>query len=218
MRARLALLLVVLWTASAAAQLDRPPHPGDRAVGAWIGLSPDSPVRSRFGFGTTPGRQLLLVGARVEWVLETAGPLTLAATADLLPLAVLSHNPTYHTEKFIAVSGREFEEKTPTGEAPVFGAGLSPFGMKVYAGQVGRARLYGGGAVGALWFTRDTPVPDARRFNFTFEYGCGLEVARSPDDAVVLGYKFHHLSNANSARRNPGVDGNVIYVGVLYRR
>ncbi len=29
-----------------------------------------------------------------------------------------------------------------------------------------------------------------------------------------LGYKFHHLSNAKSAIRNPGVDGKVWLVGI----
>ena len=89
-----------------------------------------------------------------------------------------------------------------------------PINMKFVEG----ARVFGGGAVGALWFTRDTPVPDSRRFNLTFEYGGGVELPISETRTVVAGYKFHHFSNAYTAPRNPGVDGNVLYLGVMRRR
>lgn len=216
-RMAIAILLLAGWAARSSAQTNGDLHPGDRSVGAWVGFSPDSPAGSYLG--VTPGRQLFLVGARAEWVLESTGAIVLAATADLLPVAVVTHNPTYRTVRRVSSStGAVFESKVVTGESPVFGAGLSPFGLKLYLTHAKGIRLYGGGAAGALWFTRNTPVPDARRFNVTFETGAGVELARSRSQAFVLGYKFHHLSNAYSAPENPGLDGNVIYFGVLRRR
>jgi hypothetical protein len=69
-----------------------------------------------------------------------------------------------------------------------------------------------------LWFTRDTPVPDARRFNFTAEGGAGVEIPSRDGRALVVGYKFQHLSNAGTALQNPGFDTHLVYVGVMRRR
>jgi hypothetical protein len=198
------------------AQSGHPLAAGDRSAGAWIGLSPSSPVGS--SLGTTPDRQLLLGGLRAEWILEASGPLALAATADILPLVLVTHNPTYRDEDVLQPDGSMRRVKTETGRALVYGAGLSPLGLQVYLAQLHGARVFGGGAVGALWFTRDTPVPDLRRFNITFEYGGGVELPISATRTVLAGYKLHHFSNAYSAPRNPGVDGNVLYVGVMRRR
>ncbi|HEX8848104.1 MAG TPA: acyloxyacyl hydrolase, partial [Gemmatimonadaceae bacterium] len=79
-------------------------------------------------------------------------------------------------------------------------------------------RPYLSGAAGFLWFTRNTPEPEARRLNATFELGAGLRVARGEHRALMLGWKFHHLSNAWTAPYNPGLDGNVFYVGLVRRR
>ena len=160
----------------------------------------------------------MLVALRAEWVLETVGPIALAATADVLPLVLLTHNPTYRDEGALQRDGSLRRVKTETGQAWVYGAGVSPFGLQVYLPELRGARPFAGGAVGALWFTRDTPVPDARRFNVMFEYGGGIVLPVSATGIVVAGYKFHHFSNVYSAPRNPGVDGNVFYLGMRRRR
>jgi hypothetical protein len=188
---------------------------GDRFFGAWIGFSPDSPVGS--DLGTTQGRSLLLIGLRAEWVLETIGPFALAATSDLIPVAALSDNPRYRKDKFVLPNGAVVTVKSETGTSTVYGAGLSPLGLQLYLQRIRGINVFAGGAVGGLWFTRDTPVPDARRFNISFEYGGGLELYR-PRRSIVIGYKFHHFSNAYSAPMNPGVDGNVFYIGLMERR
>lgn len=36
--------------------------------------------------------------------------------------------------------------------------------------------------------------------------------------SLLLGYKFHHLSNAWTAPRNPGLDGNVVCFGFVRER
>jgi hypothetical protein len=160
----------------------------------------------------------MLVGIRAEWVIEALGPLALAATADLIPVVVLTNNPTYRVEEVTNPNGLVFQSKTATGKAPVLGAGLSPLGLKVYFNARQKLRVYGAGATGVLWFTRDVPVIDARRFNLAFDVGGGLEMARSARQSITLGYKFHHISNVFTAPENPGLDGNVIFLGFLHRR
>jgi hypothetical protein len=68
-------------------------------------------------------------------------------------------------------------------------------------------------AAGFVFFTRDTPLPYARRFNYTFEVGGGFDCRLRADDLIRVGYKFHHFSNGNSGLQNPGVDGEVITIG-----
>jgi hypothetical protein len=174
-----------------------------------MGFSPISHV----GDFNTQKRQVLLLGAGAEWVVETFGPLALAATSDVVPLALVTHDPTYITHHITTPLGGGFDIKEPTGEKPVFGAGVTPFGFKLHVRSSRSVRFYAAGAVGALWFTRDMPVPDARRFNVSFEYGGGLEFLHASGSALVLGYKFHHLSNSNSAAANPGLDSNVFFLG-----
>ena len=207
-------LISFVWAGTLTAQAPTAPQLGDRSVGAWMGFSPVS----RVGFFDEPKRQLFLLGVRAEWVIESFGPVALAATSDIVPLALVTHNPTYVTHHVIIEPGVEVDEKERTGEKPVFGAGVAPFGFKLYLLHGRSLRLYGAGSVGGLWFTRNMPVPDARRFNASFEYGGGLEFLRARHMGVVVGYKFHHLSNANSAAFNPGLDSNVFYLGVSRAR
>lgn len=208
-----AILVLLGFTAGLEAQSRATLGAGDRLFGVWVGMSPDSPVGDHLGI--TPGRRLFLMGMRAEWMLATAGPFAVAATSDLIPIAALTNNPTYTSAS--AVPDAPDQTKIVTGRSTVYGAGLSPVGLQLYLARLRNFRMFAAGAAGMLWFTRNTPVPDARRFNFTFETGGGFEMVRSRN-SVVLGYKFHHFSNASTAPRNPGVDGNVIYVGVLTRR
>lgn len=197
--------------AQAPADLSR----GDRSIGAWVGFSPDT----RDAFRPTQRRELIVAGLRAEWVLERLGPLALAATGDLIPIAIVTQNPTYITREItLPESGFVHRFKQETGNKPVFGAGASPFGLKLYVGSSRHVRFYAASAVGALWFTRDMPVPDARKFNVMVEGGAGCEIVRGSGRALALGYKFHHLSNANSAPYNPGLDSHVFYLGVARMR
>jgi hypothetical protein len=198
-----------------AAQESTALNQGDRFIGGWAGASFYAPAGEHLG--QTSNRHFYLLALRSEWVLETAKQFALSATIDLIPAAVVTNNPTYRQERS-ASRDAPGTSKLETGSSAVYGAGITPFGLKLSSPLVRRTNIYLTGAVGGLWFTRDTPVPDSRRFNFTFEYGGGFQFLRSSRKAIVVGYKFHHLSNAYTAPRNPGLDGNVFYLGVLTRR
>ena len=206
----LILLSSVLWLRPAFAQTSTELNRGDRSVGAWVGFSPIS----RDGIRPTWRRELFVAAVHAEWVIETFGPFALATTSDLIPVAIVTRNPTYETRVVNDPDFGEYSFIAATGNKPVFGAGAAPFGLKLYVGSSGGVRFYGAGAVGALWFTRHMPVPEARRFNVLVEAGGGLEIIRRSGNAFAIGYKFHHLSNANSAASNPGLDSHVFYFGL----
>ena len=200
----------------AAAQRDSLSHP---FVGVWAGASFYAPG-GRFLGGETD-RDLYLAGVRAEWTLASRESWALAATADAIPLAVVTRNP-YYTGRVVgtAVSrrGERVNVLEQTGRGPVYGFGASPVGLELVGPRLRAVRPYLAGAGGLLWFTRNTPEPEARRLNATFELGAGVRVARGDRRALMLGWKFHHLSNAWTAPYNPGLDGNVFYVGLVRRR
>ena len=59
----------------------------------------------------------------------------------------------------------------------------------------------------------------ATQFNFTAQLGGGVQLfTSSRRTAIDLGYKYHHISNANLGNQNPGMDSHMLFVGVsLFR-
>lgn len=210
----LALALAVALGAARPAAAQDPPVPR-RALGAWAGASFYALGGNFLGIETD--RDLFLVGLRAEWRLASGHRLALAATVDAIPLAVVTRNPYYtdHVVGFaISRRGDRVNLLEQTGRGPVYGFGANPIGVELFGPGMRAVRPYLGAAAGFLWFTRNTPEPEARRLNATFEVGAGLRIARGKHHALLLGWKFHHLSNAWTAPYNPGLDGNVVYLGV----
>ena len=190
------------------------PRPAHRLLGGWIGASVAGSTR----WGTISDRRLFVAALRAQYLLETFGPLAIASTVDVVPLAVLTNTPTYQTFTVVGSDGATVHVKSQTGRSPVLGAGVVPVGVQLYTLSVRPARFFLGTSVGVLWFTRDTPVPNARRMNFAIDVGAGMEVLARDGRAVVIGYKLQHLSNAGTAALNPGFDAHLVYVGLLRAR
>jgi hypothetical protein len=167
---------------------------GTNEFGLWAGGSPDS---SRI-FGDTEDRKLVLFALRYGRVLAAWESVSLEYTLDIFPAAVV------------------FEpDRVRRGSSTIYGAGLSPLGLKINFGQ-SWIQPFVAASVGFLYFEDDIPVPDSSRFNFTPEFGLGVQFFLAPKQALTLGYKLHHISNANTGRSNPGMDSHVIYVGFSF--
>jgi Lipid A 3-O-deacylase (PagL) len=187
---------------------------GDRSFGVWAGASL-SPAAL---FGTITDRRLFLTGLRLEYVLGSANAVTTAYTVDVHPVAVMTNTPRYGVQQVRARNGSLVTRTVETGRAADAGAGVSPLGLQFYSAPIGAARLFAGASAGGIWFNRDMPVAGARRFNFALQLGAGAELLSRGSGVLLVGYKFHHLSNAGTAPLNPGVDGHVFYVGLMRRR
>jgi hypothetical protein len=61
------------------------------------------------------------------------------------------------------------------------------------------------------------PVGTARA-NFTAHTGFGIRAFVRAQQALVFGYRFHHISNGNRLDRNPGVNAHVLQVGWSHLR
>jgi hypothetical protein len=218
MRTVLSLVIAALSLAptptTAQTSADAPPRPADRLLGGWIGAS----VASSGRFGPITDRHFFAAALRAQYVLETFGPIAIATNFDLIPLAILSNTPEYRVRSIRMPDGSTLRVKTETGRSPAVGAGFVPAALQFYTVSVRPLRLFVGGSAGALFFTRNTPVPESRRFNIALEAGGGAELLARDGRALVVGYRFNHLSNAGTADVNPGVDTHMLYLGVMRRR
>jgi len=168
---------------------------GSNEFGLWVGGAPDS---SKF-IGNSEDRQLLLVGLRYGRVLGAWDSATLEYTLDLFPAAVVFQPSSVRT-----------------GRSTIYGAGISPLGLKLNFAPQSWLQPFVAASVGFLYFQEDVPVPDSSRFNFTPEIGLGVQLFWMPKRALTVGYKLHHMSNANTGRNNPGMDSHVIYAGFSF--
>jgi hypothetical protein len=65
---------------------------------------------------------------------------------------------------------------------------------------------------GALWTQNAVPVL-ASSANFTAHGSAAVRIFVRSREAVIVGYRFHHISNGNRIRRNPGVNAHVLEIG-----
>jgi hypothetical protein len=90
-----------------------------------------------------------------------------------------------------------------------YAGGLNPFGIKMNFRPRHRLQPVVTGAGGFVISRRDIPVDHAAAFNFSFELGGGLEWFSQPRRSFRLDYRVHHISNADTATRNPGIDSGL---------
>jgi hypothetical protein len=136
-------------------------------------------------------------------ILGSRGPFTLKYTADAIPLALQTQPTTYYIVH---------KKVLKNSAGAVFGAGANPIGFQVNFGRK-YIQPFANSSIGFLYFTHQVPAPDSSKFNFTFNFGGGIQVFSASRRSFTVGYKYHHLSNAGTGIINPGVDSNVIYVG-----
>ncbi|MCX6552168.1 MAG: acyloxyacyl hydrolase, partial [Acidobacteria bacterium] len=179
-------------------------------VGGYLGVAVQSPVGTYFG--STPDRNHVFIGLQATKEVLAWKRWLLAFAPQVVPLAIVTNNPKYDTQTITTPSGSH-TVTVETGRGPVYGVGFVPLGLEMQLQVASRWRVYGGGAVGGIWFTRDVPVGNSKAFNYTFEFGGGLQYQCRPGQWLRVGYKFHHLSNAGSVPINPGVDANMFLAG-----
>jgi hypothetical protein len=71
---------------------------------------------------------------------------------------------------------------------------------------------------GYMYSTQQIPIPGAGSFNFTFDLGAGVELYRSKTRSIRAEYRYHHISNHNTANQNPGIDNGLFQVTYSFGR
>lgn len=210
--------LILLAPSAARAQFqgDGQMRAGSRYVGMWFGGSWTKKIGP--AFSSIPTQPYAILAARSEYVLESKGRLALSFFMEAMPAIVVQDVPHYHVvETWQPPNGPMRRRKIWDSRGPVYGIGVTPVGMQYYVALSPKVRAFMNMSGGLSWFTRDMPVPDSKQINFLGDIGGGLRIARGTGGFIV-GMKFHHMSNANQGHQNPGIDGNVVYAGLIRAR
>jgi hypothetical protein len=95
-----------------------------------------------------------------------------------------------------------------------YGSGVSPVGFQSDFFPSHRVQPFLSTDGGAIYFMDRVLSSQGSQFMYTIDYGCGINIFRKARQAVSIGYRYQHLSNANISEHNPGTDTNTFYVSV----
>lgn len=191
----------------------------------------DSEQRMLLNFGASYSRRLLLTRA-VDWqydgevypislesdpfalyVDHQTSPTVSTTVSTGAPIVLCS--PTTFNYSFSDTGGVTYsgsETISCQGRQWTVGEAMSPLGMRLNFLPHGRIQPFVDGHGGYLYTTRPIPVPFAGSFNFTFDFGAGFEVYHKKSQSVRVEYRFHHISNKDTASQNPGIDNGLLQV------
>ena len=152
-------------------------------------------------FSSTVGARNYQLESRYERLIYWREPFAVRWVFDAIPL-VLVGDP--HTS-----NGRR---------AYAYGAGGSPIGARVNFIHYRHIEPFLTSGGGFLYFNHRM-FRTTQQFNFTAQLGGGVQLfTSSRRTAIDLGYKYHHISNANLGNQNPGLDSHMLFVGLsLFR-
>lgn len=176
--------------------------------GVWGGISFHAPTL----IGKTPDARFGTVGLRYERVLAANQDLEFSWTIDVVTVAVLSVN------RFTIVPTGSGTFTVRQTREHTYGAGVSPIGLKLNFRRMKKLQPFASGSAGFLYFSEDVPQPGAAQFNFTYDFGGGVQIVNDLGRAITIGYKYQHISNGYRSPINPGVDVQMIYMGYSFRR
>jgi opacity protein-like surface antigen len=98
------------------------------------------------------------------------------------------------------------------------GEGMSPVGLQWNFRPRRKVQPFLIGHGGYMYSTRAIPIEGAGNFNFTFDFGAGLEFYRSKTRSIRAEYRYHHISNHDTASQNPGIDNGLFQVTYAFGR
>lgn len=98
------------------------------------------------------------------------------------------------------------------------GTGGSPLGLQLNFLHDRHVQPFITSGGGFLYFNRRM-FGTKQQFNFTAQFGAGVQLLNSSRRAsLYFGYMYHHISNANLDRTNPGMGSHMFFVGVSFLR
>lgn len=213
-------------------------HEGGNEYEIWSGYSPSSLQ----WIGKTEARHLFLAGFGWRRVILASNAVAWKFTVDVVPLALVSQptvtgsaplfsgtppnltvtgcdTPNSTQETVINFAGTNLGPCEHASRRTTRGIGLEPVGFDFNFRRRHRFQPVVGINGGFLKFTRDVPISNSNSFDFTFSLRGAIQVFTSESHSVTVGYRFHHISNANTGNPfNPGIDSNFIYAGFSFHR
>ena len=151
-------------------------------------------------FSSTIGGRNYQLESRYERLMYWKEPFAVRWVFDVVPVALVGDPHTYNGHRAYA-----------------YGVGGSPIGAQVNFVHFRRVEPFLTSGGGFLYFNHR--MFGATQFNFTAQLGGGVQLfTSSRRTAIDIGYKYHHISNANLGNQNPGLDSHMLFIGLsLFR-
>lgn len=105
-----------------------------------------------------------------------------------------------------------------TSKKSAYGGGFSPVGLRwnFAPRREGRYRPYLEANGGAMFTQKDVPPGRTDNFNFTLAAGPGIMIALARNQALSVGLRYWHLSNAYLGHDNPSFNTMQFVVGYYW--
>jgi len=152
-------------------------------------------------FSNTVGARNYQLESRYERLIYWKEPFAVRWVFDAVPIALVGDPRTTNGHRSYA-----------------YGVGGSPIGAQVNFVHFRRIEPFLTSGGGFLYFNHRM-FGTTQQFNFTAQLGVGVQLfTPNRHSAIDIGYKYHHISNANLANQNPGLDSHMLFVGLsLFR-
>ena len=168
---------------------------GTHEFGGVVGYSPVSgPI-----WGYDENTRYLPVILKYSYLLRSSPKWNLRYSPEVTALAVLSEPAPSLTNS-----------AAPTKS---YGSGVSPVGFEIGFRSGRRVQPFSSGEGGFVYYNQRVLSPQGSQFMYTIDFGTGVRLYSSPRNALILGYRYQHFSNANISVHNPGTDADTFYVG-----
>jgi hypothetical protein len=175
------------------------PYPGGvHEFGAWWGVS----LISGHIWGYAHDIKYMPIDVRYSYLLTQHDHWTMRYSPEITALAMIDEpiaDPTNNPELM--------RKRT-------YGSGVNPVGFQSDFFPSHRVQPFLSTDGGGIYFLDRVLSPQGSQFMYTIDFGCGINIFRKPRQAVSIGYRYQHLSNANISEHNPGTDANTFYVSV----
>jgi hypothetical protein len=154
---------------------------------------------------------------------EVMTGINLAPTPGTVALgqdAVLECHPSNSSISTFTIGSTTYSNYTQytCSRRTVVEQGFAPAGIRINLAPRHRLQLTFSSIAGYMFSTQEVPIPDAGSFNYTFDFGGGLEYYLSRNRSVRLEYQVQHFSNKKTADENPGVDSGFIKLTFAFGR
>ncbi|MBV8205449.1 MAG: acyloxyacyl hydrolase [Acidobacteria bacterium] len=159
-----------------------------------------SPLSTKL-IGVTHNRRLVFTALEYAVPLAHFHGVTLGYYGGIVPFVSI-HKPAE------PINGTAYPAATN------WGGGVEPLGFSFSFRNTSKLRPFFDTAGGILYFNDQVPIAQSSQFNFMFHFGGGIELYRNGSHFLTLGFRYHHISNADTAHFNPGIDSNLFYVAV----
>lgn len=164
----------------------------------WSGYS----FNSVYFLGKTSNASSAILGIGYRRAIRSYGENTLVYyTADLIPYIYFDYPKRDENDKPTQISG----------------VGFSPIGFLLEK-KLKNYFTYQLSISGSFIFMKDEfPTDKGRKLNYTFDPSFTLQTHITKSIKLASGYKFHHISNAQTGSENPGLDSNFLYISLIIK-